>query len=41
MARVHTRAFLVAPANDEDIHDWTTLEVAMTVERPAEATIVV
>ena len=37
MARVHTRAALVTPSREESFPDWTTVEVAATVIRPAEA----
>lgn len=37
MARVHMRDFGAAPGNDEAFADWTTVEVASTVVRPAEA----
>ena len=41
MARVHTRNFGAAPDGDEAFADWTTVEVAITVVRPAEAMAVV
>lgn len=37
MARVHTRDFGAAPGGDETFADWTTLEAATTVLRPADA----
>ena len=37
MARVHTREFGDVPGSDEGFPDWTTVEVASTVIRPAEA----
>ncbi|MBK9233796.1 MAG: hypothetical protein IPO15_23895 [Anaerolineae bacterium] len=40
MARVHTRDFGAAPGSDEAFADWTTVEVASTVVRPAEAGVV-
>jgi hypothetical protein len=40
MARVHTRALGMASPGDEPFADWATAEVAMTVERPAEAEVV-
>ena len=40
MARVHTRDFGAAVGNEEAFADWTTVEVASTVVRPAEAEIV-
>ena len=40
MARVHTRDFGAAPGSDEAFADWTTVEVASTVVRPAEASVV-
>ena len=40
MARVHTRAVGVAPGSDGAFSDWTTIEVAATVVRPAAAAIV-
>lgn len=41
MARVHTRAIGVAPGNEEEFADWTTVEVALTVVRPIEATVAI
>ena len=38
MARVHTRDFGDAPGDMRAFSDWTTVEVASTVIRPAEAT---
>lgn len=40
MLRVHTRDCNVAPGSDEAFTDWTTVEVASVVVRPAEAVIV-
>ena len=40
MARVHTRDFGAAPGSDEAFADWTTVEIASTVVRPAEASVV-
>ncbi|MFZ1599612.1 MAG: caspase family protein, partial [Anaerolineae bacterium] len=40
MARIHTRDFGAAPGSDEAFADWTTVEVASTVVRPAEAVVV-
>ncbi|MBK9094921.1 MAG: hypothetical protein IPM84_19575 [Anaerolineae bacterium] len=40
MARVHTRDFGAAPGSDEAFNDWTTVEVASMVVRPAEAGVV-
>ena len=37
MARVHTRDFGAAPGSEEAFSDWTTVEVAATVVRSAEA----
>ena len=37
MARVHTRSYGTESENDEALVDWTTVEVATTVVRPAEA----
>ncbi len=39
MARVHTRAVGIAPGNEEAFTDWTTVEVASVVVRPAEAVV--
>ena len=39
MARVHTRDFGAAVGNEEAFADWTTVEVASTVVRPAEAVV--
>jgi hypothetical protein len=39
MARVHTRATGVAPGSAESFADWTTVEVALTIVRPAEAVV--
>ncbi len=39
MARVYTRAVGVATGNDHAFSDWTTVEVAVTVVRPAEAVV--
>jgi len=41
MMRVHTRNFGAAPDSDEAFSDWTTVEIASTVVRPAEAVVVV
>ncbi len=41
MARVHLRDFGAAPGSDEAFADWTTVEVASTVVRPAEAAMTV
>lgn len=40
MARVHTRAVGVAPGSEDTFSDWTTVEVAATVMRPAVAEVV-
>jgi len=40
MVRVHTRAAHVVPGSEEAFSDWTTVEVATTVVRPAEAVVV-
>ena len=40
MLRVHTRDFGAAPGSDEAFSDWTTVEVASVVVRPAEAVAV-
>ena len=40
MARVHTRDYGAAAGSDEAYADWTTVEVASTVVRPVEATVV-
>lgn len=37
MARVHTRDYGAGAGSDEGYADWTTVEVASTVVRPAEA----
>jgi hypothetical protein len=39
MTRVHTRDFGAAPGSDEAFADWTTVEVALTIVRPAEAVV--
>lgn len=37
MARVHTRSYGDEPGSDDVYVDWTTVEVASTIVRPAEA----
>lgn len=41
LARVHTRDLGAAAEGDEAFADWTTVEIASTVVRPAEAVVVV